>query len=212
VAEGGGSAPYPVNLVLDGLPVLVVGGGRVALGKVVGLVEAGARVTVVAPEVRPEVEALGVEVRRRPYEAGEAAGYRLVVAAVDDPAVAQVVHDDAEAAGIFVNSADDPARCSFTLPSRLRRGDLLVTVSTGGRSPALAAWLRRRLEAEIGPEFEQLLELLAGERDAMQARGEPTEISGWRKALESGMLERLLDGDVTGAQELLRTCLSSSSA
>lgn len=206
------SAPYPVNLVLEGLPVLVVGGGTVAVGKVRGLVEAGARVTVVAPEVRSEIDAMGVAVERRPYAAGEAAGYRLVVAAVDDPAVAQVVHDDAEAAGTFVNSADDPARCSFTLPSRLRRGDLLITVSTGGRSPALAAWLRRRLEAEIGPEFEQLLELLADERDAMQARGEPTEIPGWRKALESGMLERLLDGDVPGAQELLRTCLSSSSA
>jgi precorrin-2 dehydrogenase/sirohydrochlorin ferrochelatase len=206
------TAPYPVNLVLDGLPVLVVGGGSVAIGKVAGLVDAGARVTVVAPEVRPEIEALGVAVQRRPYAAGEAAEYRLVVAAVDDPAVAQQVHDDADAAGIFVNSADDPARCSFTLPSRLRRGDLLVTVSTGGRSPALAAWLRRRLEAEIGPEFEQLLELLAAERDAMQARGEPTEIPGWRTALESGMLERLLDGDVPGAQELLRTCLSSSSA
>ena len=126
--------------------------------------------------------------------------------------MSQAVYDDAEAAGIFVNSADDPARCSATLPSQFRRGDLLVTVSTGGRSPAMAAWLRRRLEDQVGPEFELLLDLLAEEREAMQARGEPTDVSGWRTALESGMLERLLDGDVAGARELLRTCLSSSSA
>ena len=203
---------YPVNLVLEGRPVLVVGGGAVAVGKVTGLLEAGAVVTVIAPEVRDEIAGLGVAVHRRRYEPGDVKGYRLVVVAVDDPAVAQAVHDDAEAAGILVNSADDPARCTFTLPSRFRRGDLLVAVSTGGRSPALAAWLRRRLEAEIGPEYEQLLELLAAERDAMRARGEPTEVPGWRTALESGMLERLRDGDVAGAQELLRTCLSSSSA
>jgi precorrin-2 dehydrogenase/sirohydrochlorin ferrochelatase len=203
---------YPVNLVLEGRPVLVVGGGSVAVGKVAGLLEAGAEVTVVAPEVRDEIAARGVVVERRRYERSDLDGQRLVVVAVDDPAVAQAVSDDADAAGIWVNSADDPARCTFTLPSRLRRGDLLVTVSTGGRSPALAAWLRRRLEGEIGPEYEQLLELLAVERDAMRARGEPTEIPGWRKALESGMLERLLDGDVPGAQELLRSCLSSSSA
>jgi siroheme synthase-like protein len=203
---------YPVNLVLEGRPVLVVGGGSVAVGKVRGLVEAGAAVTVVAPAVHDEIVSLGVAVERRGYRAGDVAGHRLVVVAVDDPALAQAVFDEAEAAGIWVNSADDPARCTVTLPSRFRRGDLLVAVSTGGRSPALAAWLRRRLEAEIGPEYEQLLELLARERGAMRARGEPTEVPGWRTALESGMLERLRDGDVAGAEELLRTCLSSSSA
>lgn len=204
--------PYPVNLVLEGRSVLVVGGGSVAIGKVQGLLDAGAVVTVVAPEVRDEIAALGVGVHRRPYARGDLDGHRLVVTAVDDRAVSQAVFADAEAAGIFVNSADDPAFCSFTLPSRMRRGDLLVAVSTGGRSPALAAWLRRRLEAEIGPEFEALLDLLADERDAMRARGEPTEVPGWRTALESGMLERLQDGDVAGARELLRSCLSSSSA
>ena len=71
---------------------------------------------------------------------------------------------------------------------------------------------RYRLEAEIGPEYEALLEVLAAERERMRAAGLPTEVPGWRTALESGMLERLLDGDVAGAEELLRSCLSSSSA
>jgi len=202
---------YPVNLVVEGRPVLVVGGGRVALAKATGLLEAGAVLTIVAPEVLDELTALDVAVERRPYQRGEVGAYRLAVAATGDPAVNQQVFDDGEAAGVWVNSADDPARCSVTLPSRVRRGDLLVTVSTGGRSPALAAWLRRQLEAEIGPEHEALLDLLATERDRLRADGRSTEHPGWRTALESGMLERVRDGDVAGALELLRACLSSSS-
>jgi precorrin-2 dehydrogenase/sirohydrochlorin ferrochelatase len=204
---------YPVNLVLEGRAVLVVGGGRVALAKVRGLRDAGAAVTVVAPEVVDELRAVdGVVVEQRPYRGGEAARYRLVVTATGDPAVDGQVAADADGAGVWVNSADDPARCSFTLPSRFRRGDLLVTVSTGGRSPALARWLREQLEAVVGPEYEVLLEVLAAERDRLRAAGRSTELPGWRTALESGMLERLRDGDVAGAEELLRTCLSSSSA
>lgn len=207
---------YPVVLQLAGRPVLVVGGGRVARGKLDGLLEAGAAVTVVAPEPDPAIEELAAEGRvaleRRPYRRGEAAGYRLVLTATGDPAVDQAVFDDAEAAGVWVNSADDPARCSFTLPARLRRGDLLVAVATGGRSPALASWLRDELAAVVGPEHEVLLELLAEERARRQAAGLPTEHPGWKTALRSGMLEFVRGGDVAGARELLRTCLSSSSA
>lgn len=203
---------YPVNLLVAGRPVLVVGGGRVATGKVRGLLEAGADVTVVAPDVAPELEALPVTIERRPYRAGEVAGYRLAVTATGDARVDQQVFDDAEAASVWVNSADDPDRCSFTLPARVRRGDVLVTVSTGGRSPAMAAWLRDRLEDVVGPEYEALLEVLARQRDRMRAEGRSTEHPGWKRALESGMLERLRDGDVAGAEELLRSCLSSSSA
>jgi precorrin-2 dehydrogenase/sirohydrochlorin ferrochelatase len=206
------TASYPVNLVVAGRPVLVVGGGRVALGKVQGLLDAGASVTVVAPEVVAEVGDLPVTVERRAYRPGEAGDYRLVVTATGDPTVNGQVAADADAAGVWVNSADDPERCTFTLPSRFRRGDLLVTVSTGGRSPALARWLREQLEAVVGPEYELLLQVLAAERDRLRAAGRSTELPGWRTALESGMLERLRDGDVAGAEELLRTCLSSSSA
>jgi len=208
-----GVAEYPVNLRLEGRPVLVVGGGRVAAQKVRGLVDAGAAVRVVAPDVDDAIVAAGVDVQRRPYEPGEAGtgGYRLVVTATGVPAVDQQVFDDADAAGVWVNSADDPARCSFTLPARARRGDLLVTVSTGGRSPALASWLRERLEAELGPEYEVLLDVLAAERARLRAEGRSTEHSGWKSALRSGMLDRIREGDLAGARELLRTCLSSSS-
>jgi precorrin-2 dehydrogenase/sirohydrochlorin ferrochelatase len=204
---------YPVHLVLSGRPVLVVGAGNVARGKIEQLLAAEALVDVVAPVVRPEVEALGVRaLHRRPYRRGEVAGYRLVVTATDDPEVNHQVFVDAEERGVWVNSADDPANCTFILPARVRRGSLLVTVSTAGHSPALASWLRRRLEAELGPEYEDLLAVLADVREEIRAAGRPTEGLDWQSALDSGMLDLVREGHLAEAKERLQACLSSSSA
>jgi siroheme synthase-like protein len=211
---------YPVNLIVDGRRCLVVGGGRVALHKVRGLVEAGARVTVVSAELDPGIVELAgddaagagdVVAEARPYQHGEVAGYRLVVAATGDPAANQQVYDDAEAAGVWVNSADDPERCTVTLPARLRQGRLMVTVSTAGHSPAVAAWLRDRLAGELGPEYDQLIGLLAEERARVQREGRSTEDLDWRSALDSGILELVRAGRLEAAREHLRSCLSSSS-
>lgn len=202
---------YPVNLVLSGRPCLVVGGGRVALTKVRGLLDAGARVTVVAPEIAPEVAALADVADTRPYRAGEAARYRFVIAATGDPAVNQQVYDDGEAAGVWVNSADDPQRCSAILPARVRRGRLTLTVSTGGHSPAVAAWVRERLSAEYGPEYDQLIGLLSEAREEVRAQGLGTERLDWRQALDSGILDLIRAGRLEDAKERLRACLSSSS-
>jgi precorrin-2 dehydrogenase len=205
---------YPVNLIVAGRPVLVVGGGRVAAQKVRGLLAAGAVVTVVAPEVDPAVAALaaqGLAIVRRPYERGEVAGYRLAVAATGDPAVNQEVYDDGEAAGVWVNSADDPDRCSVTLPARVERGRLLVTVSTGGHSPAVAAWVRDRLADELGPEYDTLVGLLSEARNEVLRRGDSTEALDWRAALDSGILDLIRAGRLEAAKERLGACLSSSS-
>jgi precorrin-2 dehydrogenase / sirohydrochlorin ferrochelatase len=201
---------YPVNLVLEGRSCLVVGGGGVARRKVEGLLACGAAVTVVAPEVDPQLAALPVRIERRPYEEGEAAGYRLVIAATGDRAVNQRVYDDGEAAGVWVNAADDPERCSFTLPSVMRRGPLQVTVSTGGHSPAMAAWLRRRIEAELGAEYEVLLRLLSEIRATIQGAGGSTDEVNWTSALDSNMLDLIRAGDIGKARERLEACLSSS--
>ncbi len=160
-----GGPQYPVNLNLTGKRCLVVGGGRVAARKAEGLLACGAEVDVVAVTAGPEIRALGVAVTERPYRTGEAAGYRLVVAATDDPDVNRRIYEDAESAGVWVNSADDPASCSFTLPAIVRRGPIMVTISTGGHSPALASWLKSRTEARLGPEYGILVELLSGARD-----------------------------------------------
>jgi siroheme synthase-like protein len=203
---------YPVNLRLRGVPCLVVGGGDIAAGKVLGLVEAEGSVTVVAPSTSARLDAIeGIAVHRRAYEPGEVAGYRLAVTATGRPDVDALVSADAQAAGVWVNSADDPDHCTFTLPSRLRHGDLLVTFATGGRSPAFASWLRERFDSELGPEYDTLLDILAEARSERIAQGQPTEHPGWKRALDSGMLELIREGNLAEAKERLQACLSSSS-
>ncbi|MGH9152141.1 MAG: precorrin-2 dehydrogenase/sirohydrochlorin ferrochelatase family protein [Acidimicrobiales bacterium] len=204
---------YPVNLVVAGRRCLVVGGGPVAARKAQGLASCGAVVHVVATAVGAEVRALvdaGVTWEQRPYRRGEVAGYRLAVTATGVAEVDGAVFADGEAAGVWVNSADDPARCSFTLPAVVRRGPVVVAVSTGGHSPALAAWLKERLAADIGPEYAVLATLLSQERDAVRAAGRSTEDVDWRKALESDMLDLIRSGHVQQAKERLQACLSSS--
>ena len=200
---------YPVQLNVAGKRCLVVGGGHVAVRKARGLLAARADVTMVAPEVTDPPE--GVTVERRPYREGDVAGYRLAIAATDDPAVNRQVFLDGEAAGVWVNSADDPVNCSFTLPAVVRRGPLTVTVATAGRSPALTRWLRERLEREFGPEYEVLLRLLAEAREDLRSRGIATEGLSWHEALDSGMLDLVRAGRVAEARERLQACLSSSS-
>lgn len=195
---------YPVNLRVSGHRCLVVGGGQVALSKADGLLEAGAQVDVIAPDVVPGlVDRPGVTVHRRPYRPGDVEGYRLVVAATGRSEVNAEVYRDGETAGVWVNSADDPAHCSFTLPSRLRRGPLMVTCSTGGHSPALSRWLRQRLESEIGPEYEVLLCLLSEAREQIKAAGVHTEDRAWQDVLDSGMLELIRSGETGRAKEMI---------
>jgi siroheme synthase-like protein len=170
-------------------------------------------VHVVAPVIGTDIKSVaGVTWEERGYERAEAGRYRLVIAATDDPAVNQAVFDDAERAGVWVNSVDEPSRCSFTLPSVHREGALVLTVSTSGRSPAVAAWLQQRLAEQVGPEYGVLLDLVAEERDAMKAGGRATDDVDWRSALDSDMLDLIRSGQVARARERLQACLSSSSA
>jgi len=194
---------YPVNLLLEGRRVLVVGGGAVAAAKARGLLDARAVVHVVGTEVGDEVRALPVTWEERPYERGEVSSYRLAVACTDDPAANQAVFDDGEAAGVWVNAADDPARCSYTLPAKAERGRLLVTVSTSGHSPVLAGWLRDQLAATLGPEHDRLLEMLAEARAELAAQGLLRSGADWRQALDSGMLDLIRSGRDAEARELL---------
>jgi precorrin-2 dehydrogenase/sirohydrochlorin ferrochelatase len=202
---------YPVNLVLDGRSVLVVGGGAVATRKAAGLVLAGAKVHVVAPLVTAQIKALDVTWEERPYRRGEVGAYRLVFTATDDAAVNRAVYEDGEAAGVWVNSADDPANCSFILPAVARQGPITVAVGTEGTSPALAAHLRRVIEGQLGPEWSALALILAEERQRLRSAGQPTEGLPWQNALESDMLDLIRDGRIDEARERLRACLSSSS-
>ena len=180
---------FPVNLNLHGRPVLVVGGGRIALRKVEQLLMAEAEVTVLSPMFVEEFTSLPVTLVERVYAAGDVDAFRLVITATGNTPVDQQIFDECEAKGIWINSADDPDRCAFTLPAALRRGDLMVTVSTGGASPALASWLRSHLELSIVPEFEEVVSRLAIERARIHAEGESTENVQWQPIIAGVMAD-----------------------
>lgn len=178
---------YPVVLRLSGRPVLVVGGGAVALRKARGLLDAGAVVTAVAPEFVDGFATLDVDgdvtVIRRPYRRPDLEGQLLVIAATNDPAVQQQIFADCERAGVWANAADDPERCSFILPAITRRGPVIVAVSTQGRSPALAVQLRDRIAASLPADLEEVAEAAARRRAAAHARGDSTEDLDWSDLL-----------------------------
>ena len=159
----------PVSLDVAGRRVLVVGTGPAADRRGTALADAGAVVT---------------RVDGHDYRPGAVAGYWLVL--VDaGPAVNRAVFADAEAAGVWCNGADDPANCSFLVPAIVRRGPVTVAVSTGGASLALASWLRRELEAAVGPEFADVALRLADERRRIHAAGGSTEGVDWARRIEA---------------------------
>jgi len=143
-------------LDLRGRDCLVVGGGRVATEKVHGLLDCDAEVTVVAPELEPELVDLPVQIVRRPFSRSDVVGRFLVVAATNDRSVNADVSSAARERETLCNVADDPELCSFILPAIVRRDPIVVGVSTGGASPALAQRIRSDVADMIGPEHAEL--------------------------------------------------------
>jgi len=185
---------YPVMLDLSARPCLVVGGGAVAERKVEGLVEAGARVTVVSPSLTHRLLRLARDARfrwrPREYVAGDAAGFVLVMVATDDRSVNPLVAAECRERGILINCADDPACCDFILPSVLKRGALTVAVSTGGASPTMARLVREELEALLPGDVAALTDVMAEVRRTLREGGISLDAERWRKALD-GELRRL---------------------
>ena len=159
---------FPAFLDLRGRRCLVVGGGPVGERKVRALLECGARVVVVSPGVTPELASLAaggrIEHWARAFRRSDARGCTLAVAATGDPFVDRAVAAAARPWRVLVNVVDEPEHCDYILPSVLRRGELQIAVSTGGRSPALAREIRRRLEGLFGPEYADLVRRVGMER------------------------------------------------
>ena len=147
---------YLACLDLEGRSCLVVGGGAVALEKVRGLLDCGARVTVVAPRIGDELRTLDVELVQRGYRTTDLDGRFLVVAATSIPSLNRRVHEDAETRSLLCNVVDVPELCNFILPAVLRRDPIAIAVSTGGASPALAQRIRDDIAELVGPEHAEL--------------------------------------------------------
>ena len=208
------SAYYPVFLDLTDRPVLVVGGGPVAEGKVEGLLAASANVTVVSPTVTPRlagwVAAGRIEYLPRPYQDGDVAGRRLALVATDDSAVSGAVAAEGRERGIWVNAADEPARCDFILPAVIRRGRLVVAVSTGGASPAAARAIREELEGYLTEDHATLVEMAAEARDDLRRRAVTAGPARWRSALDGGLRRLIADKRYRQARARLARDLESA--
>jgi siroheme synthase-like protein len=182
----------------------VVGGGPVAARKARGLLACGAIVTVIAPELCDAVAQLvPLTIERRRYVTGEAGAYRLVVTATGIDDVDAAVYADAEAAGVWANSADDVTHCSMILPSVHRDGAVTLAVSTGGRSPALASWLRRRLARHAGAGLGDLADLLEQSRARLRDAGRSTEQVDWAGLLDGPLPELVREGQLEQARAVI---------
>jgi precorrin-2 dehydrogenase/sirohydrochlorin ferrochelatase len=184
---------FPIVLELQGRPCLVVGGGPVAERKVEALLGVDAQVTVVSPTVTRRlqawIDARAVRHIAGGYRAGDLTGHTVVFVATDDPALTASVAAEARARRVWVNAADDPARCDFTLPSVLRRGALTVAVSTGGTSPALARTIREELEQYFTDDYRVLADVAAGTRRELRRAGRAPDAETWRRALKALLAE-----------------------
>jgi precorrin-2 dehydrogenase/sirohydrochlorin ferrochelatase len=189
---------YPVHLDIKNRNCLVVGGGAVGTRKVNSLLKCGARVTVVSPDPTQQIKKLAAEgsisIRERAYRTADLKDMFLVIGATDDEKLNRQISDDAEQISILCNIADRPEACNFILPSVVQRGDLVITISTSGQSPALAKRLRRKLEAQFGEEYADFLLLLGAIRKKLLSQAHEPEA---HKAL----FNQLIDSDLI---ELLR--------
>ncbi len=186
---------YPLNLKIDGQVCAVIGGGEVAARKTRSLLSCGAKVRLISPVAVMEIELLAAMDKiiwlRRNYCQGDLEGVFLVFAATNEPAVQAEISREARARRVLLNSADDQLGSDFHVPAVVRRGDLLLTVSTAGASPALSAAIRKQLEAEYGQEYQTLVELFRRIRSRIVADGQ-------RQAEHQLLFQSLLELGIVG--------------
>lgn len=207
---------YPVNLHLAGRPCAVIGGGTVAERKTEGLLAAGASVTVISPQLTPGLAAW-VRQRRirhlaKSYQTGDGQGFFIVICATSDEAVNRLAAAEARDNGALVNVVDAPELGDFSVPAKIEHGDLLLTVSTGGKSPALARRLREELAEHYGPEYGVYITMLERIRNQLKtelASSKAREVF-WRQALNAEVLALLKQGKIKEAEARIKHAIGCS--
>jgi len=200
---------YPIYLQLNEQPCIVIGGGKIAEGKIEGLLTAGAKVTIVSPDLtsrlRELVERNQITHIARVYQPGDLASAFIVICATDQTEINHQVWQEASANGQLVNVVDDTQHCNFIAPAILRKGDLTIAISTAGKAPALAVRLKERLQNQIGSEYERFLELSGQLREPL-AHHVPdfeTRKALWYELVDSDALSLLARGDEPAAVEII---------
>jgi precorrin-2 dehydrogenase/sirohydrochlorin ferrochelatase len=200
---------YPVCLDIQNRNCLVVGGGAVGSRKVMTLLNCGARVTVVSPEISEKLLELAdngsIILENRPYQASDIDNMFLVIGATNNEALNQQIHKDAEHLNKLCNIADRPEACNFILPSIVNRGDLMIAISTSGKSPAFAKKLRKDLEKEFGNEYAEFLTLMGEIRKKLLAEKHEPEAHKplFEQLINKGLVEMIKDNNKEAINLLL---------
>jgi len=204
-------AYYPIFVEMEGRPCRVIGGGREAQRKVAGLLAAGGRVTVIAPVMTRDLQAMlaagEIEHIQREYRDGDVEGCEVCMVATDDGAVNGEVAAEGKRRGIWVNATDDTKNCDFILPAVIRRGSITLAASTGGASPALARRLREELEAYLTEEMPALADLLGDVRGDLRSRGIVPDADAWQEAIDEELRVLLAQRKYRQAKARLLTSL-----
>lgn len=200
---------YPILMKLDDRLCLVVGGGQVAGRKASSLIQAGASVRIVAPKISEEIKAVvdsdKAEWLQEEFKPEHLDGIFLAIASTDNERVNKTIYDQAVKRAIPVNIVDKPELCTFIVPSVTRRGDLIIAISTSGKSPAVAKMIRKKLEKEFGEEWVVFLEIMGEARHkAMRSvRDQKQREKIFNRLAGSDMLDRIKRGDIKGARNLV---------
>jgi len=200
---------YPAYLDIRNRRCLVVGGGGVGTRKVKTLLDCGARVTIISPQASGQLKKLAdnerVSIEKRSYQPGDLEGMFLVIGATDDEKLNRQISRDAEKRGLLCNIADRPEICNFILPSIVRRGDLTISISTAGRSPAMAKKLRQDLEKQYGEEYADFLRLMGAIRQKLLSQAHEPEAhkSLFEQLINNGLLELIRGNRIEEINSLL---------
>lgn len=204
---------YPIFLDLDNQKVIIVGGGEVAERKVKNLLAYGCQIYIISPHLVPHLKQLVAKgkIHHISYESLDKLldDAFMVIAATDDPAVNSQIALQAKERRILVNVVDQPAECSFIMPSIVKRGDLQIAVSTGGKSPALAKKIRKEMDGVFGPEYEPFLELLGLlRRQLLAQRQAPSKNKNiFQQLVDSNLLELIKKRNWDGVSATLTSIL-----
>lgn len=204
---------YPIHLDIKNRNCLVVGGGAVGTRKAITLLNCGANVTVVSPEATEQLLELeqtdSIILKKRAYRSTDLDGMFLVIGATNNDTLNRQISNDAERQNTLCNIADRPEECNFILPSIVHRGDLVITVSTSGKSPALAKKLRESLENQFGEEYDHFLKLMGAIRKKLlrQSRHPEAHKHLFNHLIDNGLLEMIRAGRKQDIDRLLRDTL-----
>lgn len=204
---------YPIFLDIKGKPCVVIGGGNVAERKVLSLLDAGAQVLVISPKLTPALKKLANKKKigycPKAYEKGNLKGFFLAYSATNDQKVNRDVFNEAKRQGVLLNVVDVPELCNFIVPSVVERGDLLIAISTSGKSPAMAKKIRQQLEKEFGREYAVFLDIMGKIRDKVLTRSKESDKNKrlFERIVDSPMIEWIKEGKKKEINRFLKKIL-----